>query len=71
MRIGILTVLNHVRYPVSLAAFYGEINFRFFCRAHGAYLLRTNYVEGDQSDLWKWYIQLTQAEAAFRTAIDC
>jgi len=38
------------------------------CRAHGAYLLRTNYVEGDQSDLWKWYIQLTQAEAAFRTS---
>jgi len=38
------------------------------CRAHGAYLLRTNYVEGDECDLWKWYIQLTQAEAAFRTS---
>lgn len=37
-------------------------------RAHGAYMLRTNYVEGDERDLWKWYIQLTQAEAAFRTA---
>lgn len=37
-------------------------------RAHGAYILRTNYVEGDESDLWKWYIQLTQAEAAFRTS---
>ena len=42
--------------------------YQWACRAHGAYLLRTNYVEGDESDLWKWYIQLTQAEAAFRTS---
>jgi transposase len=42
--------------------------YQWACRAHGAYLLRTNHVEGDQSDLWKWYIQLTQAEAAFRTS---
>jgi transposase len=40
-------------------------------RAHrqkGAYLLRTNCEETDPALLWKWYIQLTQAEAAFRTA---
>jgi transposase len=40
-------------------------------RAHrqkGAYLLRTNCDETDPALLWKWYIQLTQAEAAFRTA---
>lgn len=36
-------------------------------KAFGAYLLRTNYTEGSASDLWKWYIQLSQAEAAFRT----
>ena len=42
--------------------------YQWACRAHGAYILRTNYVEGDESDLWKWYIQLTQAEAAFRTS---
>ena len=42
--------------------------YQWACRAHGAYMLRTNYVEGDESDLWKWYIQLTQAEAAFRTS---
>jgi len=42
--------------------------YRWACRAHGAYLLRTNYVQGDESALWKWYIQLTQAEAAFRTS---
>lgn len=36
--------------------------------AHGAYLLRTNHTEGDPVALWRWYIQLTQAEAAFRSA---
>jgi hypothetical protein len=35
--------------------------------AHGAYLLRTNHPGGDPATLWRWYIQLTQAEAAFRT----
>ena len=35
--------------------------------AHGAYLLRSNYPSDDPAQLWKWYIQLTQAEAAFRT----
>ena len=37
-------------------------------QAHGAYLLRTNCTEKDPAVLWRWYIQLTQAEAAFRTA---
>jgi len=37
-------------------------------RQKGAYLLRTNCEETDPAMLWKWYIQLTQAEAAFRTA---
>jgi transposase len=36
--------------------------------AQGAYLLRTNHVSEDPAELWKWYIQLTQAEAAFRTS---
>jgi transposase len=35
---------------------------------HGAYLLRTNCTETDPAQLWRWYIQLTQAESAFRTA---
>ncbi len=34
----------------------------------GAYLLRTNCEETDPSTLWRWYIQLIAAEAAFRTA---
>jgi hypothetical protein len=34
---------------------------------HGAYLLRTNHPGDDPAQLWRWYIQLTQAEAAFRT----
>lgn len=40
-------------------------------RAHlrrGAYLLRTNCEETDPATLWRWYIQLIAAEAAFRTA---
>ena len=37
-------------------------------RQKGAYLLRTNCVETDPALLWRWYMQLTQAEAAFRTA---
>lgn len=36
--------------------------------AKGAYLLRTNCTENNPAKLWRWYIQLTQAEAAFRTA---
>jgi transposase len=34
--------------------------------AHGAYLLRTNCPEQDPAKLWRWYMQLTQAEDAFR-----
>lgn len=36
-------------------------------RRHGAYLLRTNCTETDPAQLWRWYMQLSQAEAAFRT----
>ena len=36
--------------------------------AQGAYLLRTNHTSEDPVELWKAYIQLIQAEAAFRTA---
>ena len=35
-------------------------------QAHGAYLLRTNCTEQDPAKLWHWYMQLTQAEDAFR-----
>ena len=31
-------------------------------------MLRTNHPETDPIKLWRWYIQLTQAEAAFRSA---
>lgn len=36
--------------------------------AHGAYLLRTNCTERDPGRFWQWYMQLQQAEAAFRTS---
>ncbi|MEW6160681.1 MAG: IS1634 family transposase [Verrucomicrobiota bacterium] len=35
-------------------------------RAQGAYLLRTNCTEKDPTKVWDWYLQLQQAEAAFR-----
>jgi transposase len=34
--------------------------------SEGAYVLRTNIVDWSDEQLWKAYIQLTQAEAAFR-----
>jgi len=36
--------------------------------AHGAYLLRTNCGQSDPAQFWRWYMQLQQAEAAFRTS---
>ena len=38
--------------------------------SEGCYLLRTNLVETDPATLWKRYIQLTEAEWAFRIAKD-
>lgn len=35
---------------------------------HGTYLLRTNHPGTDPAQLWRWYMQLTQAQAAFRTS---
>lgn len=37
-------------------------------QAQGAYLLRTNCPERDAAKVWEWYLQLQQAEAAFRCA---
>ena len=34
--------------------------------SEGCYMLRTNLAETDPAKLWKWYIQLTEAEWAFR-----
>ena len=40
---------------------------RAWCEAReGAYLLRTNLTEADPARLWEQYMQLTEAEAAFR-----
>lgn len=36
-------------------------------KANGCYLLRTNLAEEDPKKLWKTYMQLSQAEKAFRT----
>jgi transposase len=39
-------------------------------RSEGAYLLRSNITDWSNEQLWKAYIQLTQAEAAFRIQKD-
>ena len=36
-------------------------------RAEGAYLLRAHWTERDPATLWQTYVQLSEAEAAFRT----
>ena len=55
----------------------GAIGLQFFCPLdlgrtdnirYGCYLLRTNCTETDPAQIWKWYIQLTEAQAAFRTS---
>ena len=38
--------------------------------SEGAYLLRSNITDWSDEQLWKAYIQLTQAEAAFRVQKD-
>jgi len=59
---------DNQQYAYALSVKEHADRYQWASRVHGAYMLRTNYVEGDESDLWKWYIQLTQAEAAFRTS---
>ena len=38
----------------------------FALHSEGAYILRTNIIDWDEQSLWQTYIQLTDAEAAFR-----
>jgi transposase len=39
-------------------------------RREGSYLLRANISDADPAQLWKFYIQLTEVEAAFKTLKD-
>jgi hypothetical protein len=41
--------------------------FQKSARAEGAYLLRAHWTERDPARLWQTYVQLTEAEAVFRT----
>jgi transposase len=41
--------------------------FRAAVQAEGAYLLRAHWTEQEPARLWQTYVQLTEAEAAFRT----
>jgi transposase len=44
-----------------------ETKARFLRHTEGAYLLRTNLVGHEEPELWTMYMQLNDAEAAFRT----
>jgi len=63
-------------YEMKVCAENGQLRLEWKMLAHreqwqqareGAYLLRTNLQAESASELWKKYIQLTEAEAAFRT----
>jgi hypothetical protein len=43
---------------------------RMACRREGGYLLRANRPEAKPSDLWNFYIRLTEVEAALKTLKD-
>jgi transposase len=44
-----------------------EAKAQYLRHTEGAYLLRTNLADHDESELWTMYMQLNDAEAAFRT----
>ncbi|MCG2712177.1 MAG: IS1634 family transposase, partial [Candidatus Omnitrophica bacterium] len=51
---------------VDLAITYKQERWEWAEKVHGKYLLRTNIKESDPKRLWKIYMQLNQAETAFR-----
>lgn len=65
--------LVDVNVPASGAAFSYALDrakLRQVRRREGRYLLRTNLCGRDPAELWQFYIQLTEVEAAFKTLKD-
>jgi transposase len=60
--------LNEQRRAIGLSVACVVDRSQWAARAQGAYLLRTNCAEKDAAQVWHWYLQLQQAEAAFRCA---
>lgn len=54
------------RHPVDLKIEKKKEHFQWAMKAHGCYVLRTNLTEEAPKKLWKMYMQLNQAETAFR-----
>lgn len=55
--------------PVTVETFYFELNrkkLRTVRRREGCYLLRSNLVSENPAELWRYYIQLTEIEQAFK-----
>lgn len=53
-------------YPIDLKIEKKKDHFQWALKIHGCYVLRTNLTEEDPKKLWKMYMQLNQAENAFR-----
>jgi transposase len=65
--------LIDIEIPTSGTAFTFALNrnkLRQLRRREGRYLLRTNLNSRDPADLWRFYIQLTEVEAAFKNLKD-
>jgi len=56
--------------PASFSYRLNRTKLRMARRREGRYLLRANMPEAQPSDLWNFYIQLTEVEAAFKTLKD-
>jgi transposase len=59
-------VLNQRRQACGLSVACVVDRKHWAAQAQGAYLLRTNCPEKDAAKVWNWYLQLQQAESAFR-----
>jgi len=65
--------LVDVKVEPETASFRGELNrakLRRARRREGRYLLRTNLCARDPAELWRFYLQLVEVEAAFKTLKD-
>jgi transposase len=65
--------LVDVKVDPETASFHYELNrtkLRRVRRREGRYLLRTNLCARDPAELWRFYIQLVEVEAAFKTLKD-
>jgi len=59
-------VIKKGKRPIDLKIEKKKDFYEWILKTHGCYILRTNLTEEDPQRLWKMYMQLNQAETAFR-----